>query len=699
MLTKEQVRAAMLDKISKSMLTAKDVKELGFVAYASEEVAKKPKLEVDPPAGGFVIPYYDINRKYTDFFRFRYLEQPHYPGFTSLLPREPRRYHQLKGMRPHVYFSPLWPWDEFFARKQEDPVIFITEGELKANCACKLGFPTLALGGVWNFMSKREGIALLPEIKALPLDDYKIYIVFDSDIISKPDVLRAENELAREMLRLGWSIYTVRIPPGINNAKLGLDDFLYAKGKNAEQAFTDLVATAKEWAKSKELHELNEEVIFLRESSTVLELATRYRWRASEFAHAVFANRTYKQQEGEGKKIKFVEKSAAHEWLKWEERAQLDSITYAPGSPLIVDSQNKKFYNCWQGWGLTNGTIKKGNVDPWRKLLDFLFAGHEAQHRNWFEQWIAYPLQHPGTKLFSTTVFWGPPRTGKSLVGYTLRRIYGTNWTKVTERELHANFNEWAECKQFALGEEITGGDKRGVADALKDLITQEELRINPKHIKQYTVPDCINWLFTSNHCDAFFLEDADKRFFVIEIKNQPMERDFYRAYDKWYRSDEGAGALFYHLLNVDLTGFDPMDHAPETRSKLEMIADGRSDIGAWCAQLRENPDSILNVNGGPPNPRKLWTTTELHELYDRYKNTRLTVNGLSRELKRSGFIKALDGMPFFTETGLVKAWIVRDVEEVRKIKRPKKLGELYSEEMKAWLETKKVYAAKKGTM
>jgi len=694
-LTKEGVRAAMLDKLSKSKLTAKDAKALGFVAYDVEDVAKKPKLEVTPPAGGFVIPYYDVDQEYTDFFRFRYLEQPHYSGFRGLIPQDERRYSQPRGARPRVYFSPLWPWKEFFSNPKEDPVLFITEGELKANCACKLGFPTISLGGVWNFMSKREGISLLPELRDLPLKDYKIYIVFDSDIITKPDVLRAENELARELLRLGWTIYTVRLPVNGNGTKVGLDDYLVAKGEKAEDSFIDLIANAKEWAKSRELHELNEEVIFLRESSTVLELSTRYRWRATEFSHAVYANRVYKMQEGEGKKIKMVEKNAAQEWLKWEERAQLDSITYAPGKPLIVGS---KLYNCWQGWGIPEDTIKHGSVKPWRELLDFLFSGHRPEHRKWFEQWIAYPLQHPGTKLFSTTVFWGPPRTGKSLVGYTMRRIYGSNWTKVTERELHASFNEWAECKQFALGEEITGGDKRAVADALKDLITQEELRINPKHIKQYTVPDCINWLFTSNHCDAFFLEDTDKRFFVIEVKNQPMDRDFYRNYDKWYRSEEGAGALFYHLLNdVDLTGFDPMDHAPETKSKLEMIADGRSDIGAWCAQLRENPDSILNMNGGPPNPRKLWTTTELHELYDKHKNTRLTVNGLSRELKRSGFVKALDGAPFFTETGLIKAWIVRDVEAIKKIRIPKKLGQLYSEEMKAWLAAKEKH--KKGQL
>lgn len=96
------------------------------------------------------------------------------------------RYTQPSAARPHVYFSPLFDWHDYFARKAEDRWLIITEGELKANCACKLGIPTLALGGVWNFRSAKEGLPIIPDLSELPLKETVVYIVYDSDAISKP---------------------------------------------------------------------------------------------------------------------------------------------------------------------------------------------------------------------------------------------------------------------------------------------------------------------------------------------------------------------------------------------------------------------------------------------------------------------------------------------------------------------------------
>ena len=58
------------------------------------------------------------------------------------------------------------------------------------------------------------------------------------------------------------------------------------------------------------------------------------------------------------------------------------------------------------------------------------------------------------------------------------------------------------------MGDDVTGSDKRADADFLKKLITQKELRVNVKYLPAYTVKDCINYFFTANHPDSFFLED-----------------------------------------------------------------------------------------------------------------------------------------------------------------------------------------------
>jgi hypothetical protein len=308
--------------------------------------------------------------------------------------------------------------------------------------------------------------------------------------------------------------------------------------------------------------------------------------------------------------------------------------------------------------------VQEGSIKPWRELIGHLFSGEKPEYVKWFEQWLAYPLQHPGVKLFSAVVMWGGLHgSGKSLTGYTMGRIYGKNFSEIADRDLLGNFNEWAENRQFVMGDEITGGEKRLSGDRMKSLITQRFLRVNPKYISTYIVPDCINYFFTSNHPDSFFLEDSDRRYFVHEVRVRPLSDAFYKEYDKWYKSD-AMGALFWYLLNLDLTGFNPSGRPPDTGSKREMIDLGRSDAGAWCAALREDPAQMLSV-GGKPLPYSLMTSEELHALFDPQKTSRLTRNGLARELRRAGFRKVFDGQLMWTPLGNQRLWAVRNIDRL----------------------------------
>ena len=264
-------------------------------------------------------------------------------------------------------------------------------------------------------------------------------------------------------------------------------------------------------------------------------------------------------------------------------------------------------------------------------------------------------------------MLWGNHHgTGKSTVGYTVFKIYGDNSTEISDLDLYSTHNEWAEHKQFVMGDEITsGGDnKRNSADRMKSMITQKQLRLNPKYISSYTVPDCINYYFTSNHPDSFFISDNDRRYFVHEVRGVPLARAFYINYFDWLKRG-GAAALFYYFLNLDMAGFDPAGKAPSTNSKLDMIDSGRSDVASWVATLREDPDRVLQV-GGKPLPYSLWTTTELHGLFDPQKETRVTANGLARELRRADFHKAFDGQGVLTALGgQQRLWAIRNIDKL----------------------------------
>ena len=351
--------------------------------------------------------------------------------------------------------------------------------------------------------------------------------------------------------------------------------------------------------------------------------------------------------------------SAAAAWLKWPLRTEVTKLTYQPGAERFI-TEPRPLYNIWPGWGVEP---IEDDVSLFLTLVDHIFTNAEPEAKDWFLKWCAYPLQHPGVKLFSSVVIHGIRHgTGKSLLGYTLARIYGKNFTEISQMDLHGAFNEWAEGKQFVMGDDVTGSNKRQDADFLKKLITQRELRVNGKYVPTYTVPDCINYFFTANHPDSFFLEDDDRRFFIHEVQVGPLPEEFYVEYDLWLDTG-GSSAVFQYLLDLDLGEFNPAAPAFKTAAKERMIANVQSDLAGWVRQLLATPDHVLRV-GELVIDKDLFTSKELLQFYDPSGKTGTTANGLGRELARAGIRQVSNGRPIRLADGSQgRYYAVRNVD------------------------------------
>lgn len=205
-------------------------------------------------AEGYVIPYFNLVGKPLPFYRAKL--------FNSEI-----KYKQLKGTPNHVYYPPT-----FLSALQTtgSKYIIITEGEKKAACATKYGFPAVAFGGVDSWRNrmlllpqdteynaathhKKMTIARLPsstwdmpdvniEPVAIGLPDLAnlvltnnlhVIIVYDSDETTtltgmKPEVQKAASELGFELRQRGIPLNNIRqaILPLVDDDKTGLDDFL-----------------------------------------------------------------------------------------------------------------------------------------------------------------------------------------------------------------------------------------------------------------------------------------------------------------------------------------------------------------------------------------------------------------------------------------------------------------------------------------
>ena len=589
----------------------------------------------DVPAGG---PYY----------RLRYLEQE--PGFAQATKHGGTRYVQQRGTAPVAYFpSNQAGWPDLCTDTTK-PLI-LTEGELKALAACKAGFPTIGLGGVWSWRSHAQGITWLPSLDLVHWPRRHTYVAFDSDYLENPLVCDALQAFADALYRRGAVVHLVTLPKLDGIPKTGLDDFLVHQGASGPARLRGLLHEAEPLGLAKPLWELNKQYAYVREPGGLVVAQEAGTKRTSavfkELEGAVEYQARVLKKDGS---LSFDPVSASEAWMKWPLRRDVNRLVYSPGKDrLYEDRDHGPVFNLWSGWGCEP---KRGDVEPFRRLLDHLFSGTEPEAKRWFLRWLAYPLQYPGTKLFSAAMIHGMHHgTGKSFLGYSMRRIYGKSFSEITQAELTSAFNTWLAEKQFVMADDITGSDRREHADLLKKMITQLTVRINEKYLPAFEIKDCVNYLFTANQPDALFLEDRDRRFFVHEVTVPPLTEGFYREYELWLDSG-GAEALFYYLLHdVKTDGFNPAGAAYRTAAKERLIQRVLSDLGEWVRELLATPDQVLRV-GGVALKRDLLTSKELLTLYDPGRETKVTANGLARELARAGLRQVCEGRPVRSADG-----------------------------------------------
>ncbi len=159
-----------------------------------------------------------------------------------------------------------------------------------------------------------------------------------------------------------------------------------------------------------QLNAINRDYIFVQDPVGILYVPTRKLLTSPSF------NLTLRNKSGfNGKENVKV----APAWLSWEKRRECSELVYEPAlEPGLLPDRR---LNLWPG--LSVQPIE-GDITPWVKLLDHIFRD-DPEARKWFEHWVAYPIQHPGTKLSTAVLLWGVQGAGKSLLGETIGGLYG----------------------------------------------------------------------------------------------------------------------------------------------------------------------------------------------------------------------------------------------------------------------------------
>lgn len=246
--------------------------------------------------------------------------------------------------------------------------------------------------------------------------------------------------------------------------------------------------------------------------------------------------------------------------------------------------------NLFQGFALKP---EAGDVTPFLELLKHL-CSRVAEHEedvdkvmHYFLCWMAYPLQHPGSKLKTAVIMHGDEGAGKNFLMDLLVEIYGQYGCTVGQDELEDKFNDWRSRKLLVVGDEVSSrAELVHNKNRLKALITSTTVQINPKNLPRREEANHINVAFLSNELQPMALDNSDRRYLVIYTP-KAREPEFYKALGRW-KAEGGAAKVYHYLLTYECDGFDPYAPAPITSAKKDLIELNRKSPERFWVEWQE---------------------------------------------------------------------------------------------------------------
>ena len=332
-------------------------------------------------------------------------------------------------------------------------------------------------------------------------------------------------------------------------------------------------------------------------------------------------------------------------WLTNQRRRDATRVVMIPGKPESLPDGS---VNSWRGF--TCDPIP-GDVGPFVSLLKRLIP--DVTERRYVLSWLAYLVQNPAQKFNVALVVWSSQQgTGKSLLFEMVGNLFDERHFSVVGQEVFSDgFTDWQAHKVFVICDEVSSTDKRIIADRLKGWITASKNNINSKNEPKFSQPNLIKYVFLSNHPDAVYLSDKDRRHYVVEAISQRLSDEEIRVFVYW-RQNGGYSALLDYLLKLNTKSFNPTAPAPNSNSKQAMVEDNKSDVERWL-------DSVLEELTEANKP--LISAEGLSTRYSADTNNRCSSKTITGVLRKRG-IQRIAKQARFQKGGKVRLYALNDV-------------------------------------
>lgn len=490
--------------------------------------------------------------------------------------------------------------------------LWITEGVRKADAATSKGLCCIALMGVdmWQSKDVKDRPAALPEWSFVNLKGRDVFLAFDSDVMTNPKVQAALTRLRTYLTGRHAIVHDVILPGGPNGEKIGLDDY-FAAGHSLEElhalAEEQPAAPPVDWSF---IDDINAKFAFLKHAHYYVEETTDLFGQKTYAAHTlpelrnIFANKPVTMPGDDGpRQVNPVEL-----WNANPKRREYMFMDLLPGvSQHACDKRG--VLNMWQGWNV-EPVDSPQSCNLIVKHIHDRIANGDAYIAEKILDLLAFHVQRPMEKVRIALVLRSKTQgTGKGLLGEYLRAIYGPHFVKAdTQRAVLGQFNAHLAKALVLFVDEATFGGDRKAADQLKTLISEETRDLEHKGKDVNRVRNLMFLMIAGNAEHLVNVETADRRHFVVDVREERMPTAESRALIAEMRG-AGPAAFLHFLMNRELAPDYNHEDVPETAARSDAKLHSLPRLERFIYEHLYNGEVSHRAETG--ERRLFWPTTE----------------------------------------------------------------------------------------
>lgn len=303
-------------------------------------------------------------------------------------------------------------------------------------------------------------------------------------------------------------------------------------------------------------------------------------------------------------------------WLTHKDRRSYASVIFDPS----VSGHIHRLYNLWRGFPIQpKDDPMHSAVTYWLEHIrtNIAMENEGARMRNsdgtfrtmsaddiqeWIVQWFAAIIQQPAKKAKSALVLRGRQGTGKNALVDPIKRILGSYaWIDTNPEALTQKHNDFFRRNLFYIWDEAACRDDKVLDSRLKELITADEIAIEPKGAPKQQITNYTRLCILGNNDWLIPASEDARRYACFKMGEKHMQDiDYFERMGNAFEND-GYSALMGYLLKVDLSGFT-WNSAPITRELSRQKMRSLNSVQSWwrniLSKAYENIGLLSEHNG-----------------------------------------------------------------------------------------------------